>query len=263
MNLAWRRKRSRQCQATALIGVVGALIVLAATAATAGAVTLRASVNQDDAFDGNGGCGDQDRVTVQLPRGSRSIKPIRPYVGRRLSDPDKEGPVATVASIGVVHRTVIWTAVAGGSLCRNANDPACDPTFGDLDCSTGWGTNVLTFSVRFKKNFHRAYIECTNRAGLRYHRVQHPSSCPHFGTDGSNAGGVVLRQLHWRKWGRAVARAHGIECGFHLPCANLPARVRVYRRKVRCGKLAYTRLKSRTRYGSVTIHLSGCPGETS
>jgi hypothetical protein len=73
---------------------------------------------------------------------------------------------------------------------------------------------------------------------------------------------VVLRNLRWRGWGKAVARASGIECGFHLPCANIPTRVRANRRKVRCGKLAYTRLRARNGHGQVTVRLSGCPGKT-
>jgi hypothetical protein len=74
------------------------------------------------------------------------------------------------------------------------------------------------------------------------------------------AGGVNLRKIRWHNWGHRRARAKAIECGFHLPCADIRATVRVYRLRERCGREVYTRLKAQTKYGSSKPHPPACSG---
>jgi hypothetical protein len=105
------------------------------------------------------------------------------------------------------------------------------------------------------------HLLCLNGDGIsEYRRKDRPKQCTIFGQGGIFAGGVNLKKLKWRGWGHKRARANGIECGFHLPCQNIKAKVRVWRPRERCGKRVYTRLRARTRYGHSRADVQGCPG---
>jgi hypothetical protein len=69
-----------------------------------------------------------------------------------------------------------------------------------------------------------------------------------------------LKKLKWRDWGHEHANAKGIECGFHLPCEDIKAKVRAWRPRERCGKRVYTRLEATTRFGHSRADVQGCPG---
>jgi hypothetical protein len=104
-------------------------------------------------------------------------------------------------------------------------------------------------------------ITCLNRAGSATVFRRKPRTCADYGPGGAFGGGVFLRRLRWRDWGRGTARARGIECGFHLPCASIEVRVRAYRLRRGCrGTRVYTRLKARSRHGSTVVRLRRCPG---
>lgn len=101
----------------------------------------------------------------------------------------------------------------------------------------------------------RTYIMCQPR-GRFSERIlrRHPARCNSLGPGQALAQAVNLARLRWRGWGRRVARARGIERGFHLPLARIPVRVKAYRRRL-CpsGDFLYTRLKATSRYGSLLV----------
>jgi hypothetical protein len=121
----------------------------------------------------------------------------------------------------------------------------------------------------------RTYILClaTGRATERVWR-RHPARCVTLGPRQAFAQAAKLVRLRWRGWGRPVARARGIERGFHRPLARIPVKVKAYRRR-RCpfGDFIYTRLRATSRYGSLVVRYpancgdggqaaSGRPAET-
>lgn len=83
---------------------------------------------------------------------------------------------------------------------------------------------------------------------------RHPARCISLGPGQGFAQAVNLAQLRWRGWGRRVARARGIERGFHRPLAHIPVRVKAYRRR-RCpfGDFIYTRLRAQSRFGALVV----------
>lgn len=103
-------------------------------------------------------------------------------------------------------------------------------------------------------------ILCANSDGSEYRRKERPRKCAIFGRNGIFAGGVNLKKIRWKGWGQKRARAKAIECGFHLPCADIRARVRASKPRTRCGHRVYTRIKVRTRFGRATPRPAGCPG---
>ena len=103
-------------------------------------------------------------------------------------------------------------------------------------------------------------VLCLNDQGSAYGLKREPVKCAHFGANGANAGGFVLNNLQWTGWGQETARAHGVECGFHLPCAKLQATVTVGRPTVVCGNLIYTRWRETTKYGHFRTPVDQCPG---
>lgn len=104
----------------------------------------------------------------------------------------------------------------------------------------------------------RLYVSCANRNGTAYLRRYRPRNCAYFGRNGSFGGGVFLRSIRWSHWNRRVASGRGIECGFHLPCENIPARIKAYRPRTACGRVVYTRLRVSTRFGTVRLRPSRC-----
>ncbi len=109
-------------------------------------------------------------------------------------------------------------------------------------------------------NASNTYVLCLNKAGSAYKPKVRPRHCAIYGRNGSFAGGVNLKKIRWHNWGHRRARAKAIECGFHLPCEHIRARVRVRRLRERCGREVYTRLKARTKYGSSRVDRPGCSG---
>lgn len=106
----------------------------------------------------------------------------------------------------------------------------------------------------------KTHLVCLNADGSEYRRKDRPKQCAIFGQGGISAGGVNMKKLKWRDWGHARATAKAIECGFHLPCADIKAKVRVWRPRQRCGKWVYTRLEATTRFGHSKADVQGCPG---
>jgi hypothetical protein len=106
----------------------------------------------------------------------------------------------------------------------------------------------------------KTHLLCLNGDGSEYRRKERPKQCAIYGQGGIFAGGVNLKKLKWKAWGHKRAKAKGIECGFHLPCADIKAKVRAWRPRERCGHRVYTRLKATTRFGHSCADVQGCPG---
>lgn len=124
-----------------------------------------------------------------------------------------------------------------------------------------WATDAAPATVAGSAAKERTQILCVDGSGSEYRRKQEPRQCAIF-NDGITAGGVNLKRLNWNNWGSERARANGVECSFHLPCQDIPAKVKAYRRRERCGHLVYTRIKVRTEFGKATPRPAGCPGST-
>lgn len=107
---------------------------------------------------------------------------------------------------------------------------------------------------------NRVQILCGNDDGSEYRPKERPKQCVIFGPNGIFAGGINLKKIHWESWGGGRAKGSGIECGFHLPCADIQAEVTARRPRERCGRVVYTRIKAETRYGKATPRPPGCPG---
>ena len=106
----------------------------------------------------------------------------------------------------------------------------------------------------------RTVIECANKAGTVYKPKSSPSECVRFGPGGSFGGGVYLTMIKWDGWGSKSASFTATECGFHLPCAEIPVTGRAYGRVKRCGHRAYTRLAVTSSFGTTEVKLSPCAG---
>jgi len=108
----------------------------------------------------------------------------------------------------------------------------------------------------------KTFLLCANGDGDQYRRKAEPKQCVIFGPGGIFGGGVNLNSLDWKGWGDSTTTATGIECGFHLPCADINVRVKASRPRIRCGVRVYTRLKATSQHGSSTPSPSGCEGPT-
>jgi len=211
-------------------------------------VVLKRAIVKRAAFTGE--CGQTDTVRVNLPRRASRVRVVYPKRGNQLVGlgiGDFDENIARITAISKTRRRVIWRAAP--------NARACGPD------DSSWTTRRRAFGIRLRQR-RRVFMSCTDRAGLNYFRRYRPRSCIHFGNNGSFAGGFYLARLHWRGWNRRTARATGIERGFHLPFLSIPARVKVYRVRLRCGKAVYTRAKATTRFGTSRVRLEGCPGPT-
>ena len=118
----------------------------------------------------------------------------------------------------------------------------------------------LTYGGRPVCRPRRTYIWCLPRGGEDRERRSRPRRCTTLGPNDSFGGSANLAKLRWRKWGRRVARASGIERGFHLPLVRIHVRVAAYRRRQGCeGDFVYTRLAVTSRYGTTLVRYPrGC-----
>jgi hypothetical protein len=139
---------------------------------------------------------------------------------------------------------VIWAATSAGVACRVVS--------GAAPSSAEHGPPAPAKA--------ETHLVCLNGDGSEYRRKDRPKQRAIYGRGGIFAGGVNLKKLKWRSWGHARAKAKGIECGFHLPCADITAKVRAWRPRERYGKRVYTRLKATTRFGHSRANAQGCPG---
>jgi len=106
------------------------------------------------------------------------------------------------------------------------------------------------------------YLLCLPKGAPRREVRSKPRSCTTLGPQDSFAESVALARLRWRGWGGRVARARGIERGFHLPRTSIPVRVTAWRRRKVCGDdYLYTRLRATSRYGSTTVRLPARCGD--
>ena len=103
------------------------------------------------------------------------------------------------------------------------------------------------------------YIHCLNKAGSRYVRKRKPARCAHFGRGGTFGGGVFLEDIKWTKYSGREALGTATECGFHLPCQNVPVKIRAYRVRTIHGKHVYTRLRATSTYGTTVVRLATYP----
>jgi hypothetical protein len=102
----------------------------------------------------------------------------------------------------------------------------------------------------------RTSMFCANKKGDLYIRKHKPGACAVFGPGGTFGGGVNLKNIKWSKYTGSEARGTATECGFHLPCSNIPATVRAYRVRVSQGRHLYTRLRAHTKYGTAVVRLA-------
>jgi hypothetical protein len=104
-------------------------------------------------------------------------------------------------------------------------------------------------------------VPCLNKKGTKYRPRFEPARCAHFGHGGAFAGGVNLRGLEWQNWGDSTAiSTAGTECGFHLPCADIPVTVQAFRIRKACGRRMYTRLKAISEFGKTLVKTRACLG---
>jgi hypothetical protein len=104
------------------------------------------------------------------------------------------------------------------------------------------------------------FLPCINKAGDKYRAKVEPKRCAHFGARGAFAGGVELKNLVWTNWGEARTTAIGVECGFHLPCAQTAVKVQAFRVRKACGRRIYTRLKAVSEFGKTLVKTRACLG---
>jgi hypothetical protein len=105
----------------------------------------------------------------------------------------------------------------------------------------------------------RPAIHCLDKSGARYVKKVSPRRCAAYGPAGDFARGVNLKRIKWRKWGGRSAKGRAIECGFHLPCSRIRAKVKAFRPRRACGGgRTYTRLRVRTRHGRTVVRLPRC-----
>jgi hypothetical protein len=127
----------------------------------------------------------------------------------------------------------------------------------------GPGLATATEHVTAHATASHKHLGCLNNAGSEYRLKYRPRACGHFGPHGENAGGVLLKKIHWSSWNGSIARGRAIECGFHLPCANIAVRLKAYRIGHHCdGQDAdiYTRLRSKSSHGTTTVSTVQCSG---
>jgi hypothetical protein len=98
-------------------------------------------------------------------------------------------------------------------------------------------------------------LPCDDRQTRRTVYRSEPRTCA-IATDSAAYGAVVnLRRLHWRGWGKRVARGWGGE-------VNEPVTVRAWRLRPICGDAAgaraYTRARISSGRGVVTVRLAVC-----
>jgi hypothetical protein len=105
-------------------------------------------------------------------------------------------------------------------------------------------------------------VSCSNKAGTKYLLKRKPSRCDIFGPGGSFGGGVALKGLKWKHWGRKTATATGVECGFKAECEDIAVKVKAYRLRKCGGKVSYTRVKATSKIGSTTARPPRCGGST-
>jgi hypothetical protein len=141
-------------------------------------------------------------------------------------------------------------------------------------------------------------IPCLNSDGTKYVARFKPAQCAHLGRDGAFAGGVDLRTLQWSDWGRKVAHGTGVECGFRADCGapcrgvypqpciapcppgqvcaqqcpvqsqaqppvcnlGIPVTVEAFRKRSRCGRRIYTRLRATSEFGTSLVKTKACLG---
>lgn len=103
-------------------------------------------------------------------------------------------------------------------------------------------------------------LPCLNGKGTKYVARVEPARCTHLGPGSAFAGGVDLHGLQWKNWGAKVATATGTECGFHLPCDNIAVNVEAFRKRRRCDRRIYTRLRSTSQFGSTLVKTKACLG---
>jgi hypothetical protein len=127
----------------------------------------------------------------------------------------------------------------------------CSAPLGAVDRTSADG------KARAGRNTH---IYCLSKDGSEYVRRYRPHHCAAYSKPrgGSFGGGVNLKHLHWRSWGGGIARARGIECGFHLPCAHIKARIKASVKRQGCGGDVYTRIRAKTKFGTSNPRLPRC-----
>jgi hypothetical protein len=103
------------------------------------------------------------------------------------------------------------------------------------------------------------YIHCLSKSGSRYVSKRKPGRCAHFGPGGSFGGGVNLKNIDWTTYTGRRARGTATECGFHLPCENVPVTIRAYRVRTARGKRVYTRLRATGKHGTTVVRLATYP----
>jgi hypothetical protein len=108
----------------------------------------------------------------------------------------------------------------------------------------------------------QARLPCLNGKGTKYVARVEPERCTHFGPGGAFAGGVDLLGLQWSDWGAKIATATGTECGFHVPCDNIAVTVEAFRKRARCGRRIYTRLRATSQFGSTLVKTKACLGSS-
>ena len=133
------------------------------------------------------GCGSESKAVMKLRPGAFDVTLIEPLVGDKVSDFWSELPVATVTSAAFDSgsSTFTWTALGTDDVCLAP----------DSYLEDGWETDDLPFTVSYKTLEH-VYVKDSKL-------VTKPRKLRLRG------GGLVVKRIHWSKWGGKRAIGHG------------------------------------------------------
>jgi hypothetical protein len=108
----------------------------------------------------------------------------------------------------------------------------------------------------------RGYMVCANRRATAVHReFDRPRTCNTLRPRQPFAQAVNLAKLRWSDWGKATAKARGIDRGFRKKDRDTAVTVRASGRRVGCrGDWIYTTLRVHSKYGTdVVLQPTDCP----
>ena len=110
----------------------------------------------------------------------------------------------------------------------------------------------------------RTFLLCLPRKGSSPDRVTKvkPRRCSTLAIGDPYSRAANLTRVHWRRWGRKVARGRGIDRRFFSPHPRIRVRLKAYRRRRVCnGDYLYTRVKVISRRTTRTVRFPRACGD--
>lgn len=132
--------------------------------------------------------------------------------------------------------------------------PSANNTSTDLACPS---TPDVPLDVQYELGLCRkptSYIVCRPNGNVV--QIRRPKVCLTLGSTGSSfATSVNLVSIAWSAWGGPIARASGIERGFHLPLQSIPVAIVAFARKTdESGDFRYSKLRVASKHGSIVVN---------